>query len=327
MDLIYYPDSEPGISRRRRGRGFSYIDHTGQRIDCARQRRRFTELAIPPAYVDVWISPHANGHLQATGRDARNRKQYRYHVTWSAQRSALKFQQLARLGATLPALRRWIADRLRGEIGDRYTAIAAALALIDRAALRVGDPQYTADYGSHGVTTLRNRHVRFDGTSIRLLYTAKGGARVDKSVTGARLQKVLHKSRDLPGAELLNWIDDDGTTRSLRSEQLREVLEEVCGAHVTPKTLRTWSGTHAAFMVAMDAPQLTIKAMAEAAAERLHNTPAIARSSYIHPRVIALSELAEDQRQAELRAVRSAPARDGLRAGEAELIAFLEDTA
>lgn len=327
MKLIYYPDSEPGISRRRRGRGFSHVDHNGLRIDCPQQRRRFADLAIPPAYNDVWISPLANGHLQATGRDARRRKQYRYHSDWSAQRAVQKFEQLGQLGTALPSLRRWIADRLRGDIGDRDTAIAAALALIDRAALRVGDPQYTTDNKSYGVTTLRGRHVRFDGGTICLSYTAKGGMRVNKRVAGARLQKVLHKSRDLPGAELLNWIDEAGAPRSLRSEHLREVLDEICGPGITPKTLRTWSGTHAAFMVALTAPRLTIKSMAEAAAARLHNTPAIARSSYIHPQIIALAEHPDQQRQAATRAASVTAPRTGLRAGEAELIAFLDISA
>lgn len=324
--LVYYPDSRPGIRRKRHGRGFTYLAADGTRIDCARERARLKALAVPPAYEDVWMSPLANGHLQATGRDARRRKQYRYHPDWTKARSDGKFDQLATFGATLPALRRWIADRLTGEVGDLETAVAAVLALIDRGALRVGDPGYTADNGSFGATTLRNRQVRFDGTRVHLDFVAKGGKRVHQTVVGAQLQRVLQRSRDLPGSELVTWLADDGTPRIVRSEHLGDVLARICGDGTTAKSLRTWHGTHAAFMAATKPEPLTIRIMSEAAAERLNNTPSIARTSYIHPAIIALAELSDDERATRLDALGD-DTRDGLRRGEAALLACLREAA
>ncbi|MGJ3232257.1 MAG: DNA topoisomerase IB [Oceanicaulis sp.] len=321
MDLIYYPDDRPGITRRRCGKGFSFFDCDGARITDPAERARLKALAVPPAYEQVWMSPHPNGHLLATGRDARRRKQYRYHPDWTAARAATKFDRLAGFAQSLPALRRWIADRLKGEVGERDTALAAALALIDRGALRAGTPEYAAENQSYGATTLLSDHVRVDGSSIRLDYTAKGGREVTRRLRGERLAEVLEESADLPGAELLTWLDEAEAPHRVRTEALNTVLEAVCGNGVTAKTLRTWHGTHAAFLSALEARPATIKRMSEAAAERLQNTPAIARSSYIHPRVIALSEKSEDELDARLETLGPAP--DGLRRGEAELAAFL----
>lgn len=322
MDLIYYPDDRPGLTRRRCGRGFTFFDADGVRITDRAERARLKALAVPPAYEDVWMSPHANGHLQATGRDARARKQYRYHPDWTAARAATKYDRLAEFGAALPSLRRWIADRLRGEVGARETAIAAALALIDRGAMRAGTPEYAEENDSYGATTLREEHVSVEGSRIRLDYTAKGGREVTRALYGERLAEVLEDSADLPGAELLTWLDGADRPHGVRSEALNAVLETVCGEGVTAKTLRTWHGTHAAFLAALETRPATIKAMSEAAAERLQNTPAIARTSYIHPRVIALSDKAEGELDALREALGSAPA--GLRRGEAELQGFLQ---
>lgn len=320
--LVYYPDNRPGITRKRCGRGFTYLADDRTTIDCPRERARLKALAVPPAYTDVWMSPLVNGHLQATGRDARRRKQYRYHPDWTAARAVEKFSQLAAFGQTLPKLRGWIASLLKGEVGDYETAVAAILALIDRGALRVGDPDYARDNDSYGATTLRNRHVSFDNGLIALRYTAKGGAGVQQTVRGDRLQRVLERSRDLPGAELITWIDDTGAPRIVRSDHLTETLAEQCGEGTTAKTLRTWHGSLAAFKVALEPGALTIKAMSEAAAGRLHNTPAIARSSYIHPAVIALSDLTADERADRLAELTPEP-HPALRSGEAELVAFL----
>ena len=323
MDLIYYPDSRPGIVRQRRGRGFTYIAPDGTRIDCSRERGRIKALAVPPAYDDVWICPHRHGHLQATGRDVRARKQYRYHPEWTRRRALKKYDQLHEFGQSLPDLRRWIASQLSGEAGERDTAVAAVLALVDRASMRVGHPSYTRENGSFGATTLRQRHVSFDGAKVVLDYTAKSGKRVRKSVLGKQLQRVLQNSADLPGRELVSWLDDDGVSRAVRSEQLQEVLSRVCGKGVTAKTLRTWNGTHAAFLTVLDDEAPTIDAMANAAADRLHNTPAIARNSYIHPKVIELARADELKRADRLAALRPFRNSGHLRRGEAELISFL----
>ncbi|UWR90644.1 DNA topoisomerase IB [Phaeobacter inhibens] len=322
MKLVYYTDDQPGITRRRRGRGFSYYMPDGSHIGNATERARLNGLGVPPAYTDVWLCPLINGHLQATGRDARNRKQYRYHPEWQARRAEQKFAHLVAFGESLPALRRWIGDRLTGTVGDEETAIAAVLALLDRGSLRIGNPRYTEKNGSYGATTLRPRHVVFSGQAIQLTYTAKGGQTVEKSLRGPALQRILERSQDLAGPELISWVDENDDVRAVRSEQVQEVLAKLCGDEVSAKTLRTWNGSHAAFAVALDAPTLTITAMAEAAAERLHNTPTIARNSYIHPQIIGLADLPDRQRVAQLSAL---PQRqvNGLRLGEGRLIDFL----
>ena len=318
--LVYYPDTQPGVLRQRRGRGFSYVAPDGTRIARGPERRRIESLGIPPAYDDVWICPLGNGHLQATGRDARRRKQYRYHPDWTAQRDAQKYDQLADFAATLPALRRWITAHLGDGIGEESTAIAAALALIDRASVRVGNPEYAAQNDSYGATTLTDEHVDTQGALAKLEFTAKGGKTVRAELYGRKLARVLDACQDLPGAEVLSWQDTAGTVRPLRSQQVNDQLRAICGDTVTAKTLRTWNGTHAAWQAAMTSTGTpTIKAMAEAASERLHNTPAIARKSYIHPAVIGLSDGTEPARNA-LRSAKDAP---GLRAGEAGLAAFL----
>lgn len=323
MALLYYPDTRPGISRQRRGRGFTYTAPDGTRIDCSEERARIKALAVPPAYERVWICPRHDGHLQATGRDARARKQYRYHPDWTQQRALTKYEGLAEFGSTLPRLRRWIASRLKGDAGDPDTAVAAALALIDRASLRVGHPDYTAGNGSYAATTLRNRHVAFDGTKVLLNYTAKGGKKVRKTIQSRQLQRVLQQSADLPGHELISWQDDRGDAHAVRSEQIQKVLADLCGDDVSAKTLRTWNGSHAAFVVALNEEKLTINAMARAAADRLHNTPTIARSSYIHPKVIDLAEMDDGERLARLGALKPAINREQYLMGEVELLDYL----
>ncbi|MEX0312380.1 MAG: DNA topoisomerase IB [Tateyamaria sp.] len=320
--LIYYPDSNPGISRQRHGRGFSYVAPDGTRIDDPTERARLAALAIPPAYEAVWIAPMANAHLQATGRDTRKRKQYRYHPDWSAARAQNKYDQLKSVGAHLPQLRRWIATHLRGPTGAQRTAIAAVLALIDRAAMRPGDPGYTEENGTYGALTLEARHLTCDGDRVTLRYAAKGGKPVQKELHGARLARVLHRSADLPGPRLFDVQADDGTLSPLRSDHVQEVLRETCGTDVTPKSLRTWAGTCAAFSIARErGAKVRVGDMADAAAARLHNTPTIARNSYIHPEVIAL---ADDAAAAETAAGLSDDGPDGLRRSEAALLRFLD---
>ncbi|WP_226780134.1 DNA topoisomerase IB [Oceaniglobus trochenteri] len=291
-DLIHYPDSRPGITRHRAGRGFSYRAPDGTRIEDADERARLAAMAVPPAYEDVWMCPVARGHLQATGRDAKARKQYRYHPDWTAFRARKKFDDLPRFGAALPALRRRIAADLRREDADRPFAIAAVLAMIDRMSLRIGNAGYAQGNGAYGATTLRSRHMRVDDDgAITLRFTAKGGQKVRRPVHDRTLQRTLHRLDDLSGATLVGWVDDDGTAHSVSSDAVNAALAEMTGEEgLTAKTFRTWNGTVAALHAALTDGKRTIKAMSEAAAKRLANTPAIARKSYIHPSVIALSE-------------------------------------
>lgn len=312
MRLRYYPDSNPGFTRQRRGRGFSFLAPDGTRVDQSDVLKRLKGLAVPPAYRSVWMSPFENGHLQATGRDDKGRKQYQYHADWAQQRSLRKFDQLVPFALKLPRIRRWINDRLAGDPGAFDTAVATILALMDRASMRVGSPEYTAENGSHGATTLLSQHVTVSGECITLNYPAKGGAMVTKRLRGHRLARTLEACQDLPGADLLAY----GETASIRSEHLQQVLADLTEDEtITPKTFRTWNGSHAAFCAAAESP--TIKAVAAAASDRLHNTPSIARSSYIHPAIIELAK------QGEPAQIEDATP-DGMRRGEMGLLALLD---
>lgn len=288
-DLVYYPDSEPGLQRVRRGRGFSYIAPDGSRIPPGAEQDRLRKLAVPPAYDRVWICPLENGHLQATGFDARGRKQYRYHPAWSQTQSAFKFSTLIEFGQALAPIRRRVARDLTNDAGDPDFALAAAVFLIDRLSLRVGSRDYAVQNGSYGALTLKCRHVRLAEDHVKLNFIGKGGKRVVKRIVDRKLMRILQKAHDLPGAELLSWHDADGQRHAISSTSLNTYLAEASGGAFTAKTFRTWAGTTAAFAAASAAPPVTVGTMAEAAAERLHNTPAIAKSSYIHPAVLALA--------------------------------------
>ncbi len=318
--LVYYPDSRPGVRRERRGRGFSYIAPDGTRIDRGAERKRLEALAVPPAYDDVWICPLPHGHLLATGIDARSRKQYRYHPKWSSARSETKFAGLVDFGHALPAIRRRVERDLQSEPGDQKFALAAAVSLIDRLALRVGNEDYTRENGSYGAVTLRRSHLRLKDNDIHLAYIAKGGKKVRRRLSDRKLMRLLEKVRDLPGAELLTWVDADGDVHSLRSGALNRYLADAgTGDGFTAKTFRTWAGTLAAFELAEAGRATTIQAMCEAAADRLSNTPAIARTSYIHPGVIALAGSDIDLPEAQKL--------NGLAAAERRLLAYLETLA
>ena len=290
-DLIYYPDDRPGITRRRAGRGWSYRAPDGTTIDDAAERSRIEALAVPPAYADVWISPEARGHLQATGYDDRTRKQYRYHADWAEWRARTKFADLPAFGLALPRIRRRVATALSAETPDRDFAIAAVVRLIDRASLRIGSETYRAENGTEGATTLRRRNLKLDDGRIRIDFRAKGGKRVRKQISDRTLSRALHALQDLPGAPVFEWTDG-AEMRRVSADQVNDWLREAAGLEqVTAKTFRTWNGSVAALEAALaSGAGVTIREMSEAAATVLHNTPTIARASYIHPEVIALSD-------------------------------------
>lgn len=323
--LVYYPDDRPGIRRERRGRGFSYLGPDGARIGDAAERARLNALAVPPAYEEVWISPRANGHLLATGQDERARKQYLYHPDWTAFRALKKFDRLVDFAALLPRIRRRYRRDLKAEPGERAFALAAVLAVIDRYAMRVGTPKYAEENDAYGATTLRSRHLNLTRGEAVLRYGAKGGQTVERVLKDAAIHDLFETADDLPGAELFTYEGEDGEWRPVRSEQVNDYLEEAGGSGgFTAKTFRTWQGTVAAFDVARKTEErLTVKAMAEAAAARLHNTPAIARTSYIHPAVIALAEEGDEARVKALDALK-VPKTRGLRVAERATAAFLK---
>jgi DNA topoisomerase-1 len=311
--LVYYPDSQPGILRRRCGRGFSYLAPDGTRIDRGTERKRLEAMAVPPAYSDVWMSPLENGHLMATGKDARARKQYRYHPDWSAAQSEAKYRGLAEFGAALPRIRRHVQRGLAEPPGSRSFTIMAALHVIDRLAMRVGCARYAAENGSYGALTLRRRHLKRDADGLRLCYVAKGGQKVVKEVPQPRTREVLEALAAGPGLELFLWRDAAGRSHALSARLLNEELAEIAALDgATAKEFRTWHGSLAAFRHCLRHPGAGIGEMAEAAAARLANTPTVARNSYIHPKVIAL---ADDARPREL-----PKARAGLSRSETALL-------
>jgi DNA topoisomerase-1 len=322
--LVHVSDNASGIRRRRVGKGFAYFDPKGRRLT-GPARTRVEKLGIPPAYHDVWICPDPNGHLQATGRDARGRKQYRYHPLWSSTQSQTKFDQLIAFGEALPVLRRRLSQDLRGEAGDRRFSLAALITLLDRAYLRIGNAEYTAQNRSFGATTLLRRHLSFRDGAVQLSFRAKGGKPVRQTLRDKRLHRILQQIGDLPGRNLFTYIDDDGLTCPIGSADVNGYLTDIAGAGLTAKTFRTWGGTLAAFEAAVAANPdraVTIRDLTEAAAERLHNTAAICRKSYIHPTVLALAGLGSAERAERLSGLDPIEL-PGLQREEAALLAYL----
>ncbi|MGO7278633.1 DNA topoisomerase IB [Rhizobium ruizarguesonis] len=293
LGLVYVSDTEPGIRRRRKGKGFSYVMPDGTTLADELQRARIGALGLPPAYENVWICLYENGHLQATGFDARGRKQYRYHKEWQSFRSAGKFHQLIEFGGALPRIRRTVLRHLDTGAEDVNGVLAALTTLLDEAHLRVGNQAYVRENGTYGATTLLKRHLKIVDGQIELKFRAKGGKRVQRSLKHPRLQKILEEIADLPGRQLFVWKDESGTLKPIDSGRLNAYLAEISGVPISAKTFRTWAGSLAAFGAAREAivggSRPTVKQMSEAAAEALHNTPAISRSSYIHPAIIALA--------------------------------------
>jgi DNA topoisomerase I len=319
-NLIYYPDAQPGIRRKRRGRGFSYLAPDGTRIDCAAERARIASLAVPPAYESVWICPLENGHLQATGLDARGRKQYRYHPHWTAHRAERKYGNLAAFGDALPGIRRRIRRDLSHDAGDVDFAIAAVLAMLDRLSMRIGNADYATENKTYGATTLCSKHLRLSDDGVILDFRAKGGLRVRRAVNDRGLNRALGKLHDLPGATLVSWLDATGKPHAVTSDMVNARLNEIGQHGFTAKTFRTWAGSEAAMAVALSEEKLSLRTMAEAAAARLHNTPSIARGSYIHPSVLALAGQPLDERRA---LADDLPEREGLRLAERALLRLI----
>lgn len=294
--LVYVSDAQPGIRRRRAGKGFCYIDSDGRRIADPAELLRIRALAVPPAYVDVWICPNPRGHLQATGRDARRRKQYRYHPRWRSVRDGGKFERVIDFGAALPRLRRRISRDLALPGLPREKVIALVLRLLDDTLIRVGNEGYARDNHSYGLTTLRSRHLREERGRLRLHFRGKGGVERDVELDDRRLLRVIRRVQQLPGQRLFQYQDDQGAVQPVDSEMVNDYLREVCGADFTAKDFRTWGGTVQAVKQLARLPLppkggerarrgLLLEAIREVAAV-LGNTPAVCRASYIHPAVL-----------------------------------------
>ena len=292
--LCYVTDADPGITRTRSGRGFAYFDTSGDRIRNRRDIRRFRSLGIPPAWTDVWICPDPSGHIQATGRDDKGRKQYRYHPRWREVRDEAKYERMVAFGHALPAIRECVAKDLTRSGLPRQKVLATVVRLLEATLIRVGNEEYARTNRSFGLTTMRNRHVDVSGTQLRFSFRGKSGRRHSVSITDRRLAGIVKRCQELPGQELFEFVDDNGTVEKIDSDDVNKYLRGITGENFTAKDFRTWSGTVLAAVALRDfgrsakqtqARRNAAKAI-EQVAERLGNTPTICRRSYVHPAVI-----------------------------------------
>jgi DNA topoisomerase-1 len=331
--LRYVSDAKPGISRRRRGKGFSYSGPDGESIRDAAVLERIRALAIPPAWTDVWICPSERGHLQASGRDERGRKQYRYHERWREVRDEAKFERMLAFGQALPGIHTATDSHLRLRGLPREKALAAVVRLLETTRIRVGNDEYAKQNDSYGLTTMQDEHVDINGSDITFRFRGKSGKEHEVSVRNRRLAKIVEQMQDLPGEELIQYVDDDGNVRDVTSDDVNGYLREITGQEFTAKDFRTWAGTVLASRALAEIGEFdsevqgrkNVVQAVEAVAKRLGNTPTICRKCYIHPAVIdayldgTMAEAVQDEVRAEL-----SKSLDSLTREEIFVLAFLQ---
>jgi DNA topoisomerase-1 len=290
--LRYVTDERPGITRRRRGRGFQYVAPDGSTVTDPDERHRIDSLAIPPAWTDVWICPLPNGHIQATGRDARGRKQYRYHPRWREVRDETKYHRIAAFARALPRIRRRVDRDMRRHALSRDRVVAAVVRLLDETTIRVGNDEYARENRSFGLTTLRDRHVDVNGDRITFRFRGKGGRVHDVEIEDPRVARVIRRCEDLPGQDLFQYVDEDGAPVDVTSDDVNDYIREAAGDEFTAKDFRTWTGTVLAAWTLDELaggetpPKKQLVAAIESVARELGNTPAVCRACYVHPDVI-----------------------------------------
>ncbi len=292
--LRYVSDDEPGIRRKKRGKGFTYVDPQGRTVQDEKTLERIRKLAIPPAWTDVWICTRPNGHLQATGRDARGRKQYRYHAEWREVRDETKFGRMIALGEALPKIRERLERDMSQRGLGREKVIATVVKLLETTLIRVGNKEYAKQNNSFGLTTLRDQHVDVDGSTLRFEFRGKSGKEHSVEVQDRRLARIVKQCRDLPGQKLFQYLDESKERQSVSSEDVNAYLRETTGEDFTAKDFRTWGGTVLALSALLEigsceGEREANKAVVEAVkrvAGQLGNRPAICRKYYVHPVVI-----------------------------------------
>jgi DNA topoisomerase-1 len=292
--LIYVSDEDPGLAREAHGEGFTYRKADGQRVTDEATLERIRKLAIPPAWTDVWICPRANGHLQATGRDARGRKQYKYHPQFREVRESTKYEHMLEFARSLPAIRRRIAGHMALKGLPREKVVATVVHLLDTTLIRVGNDEYTKENKSYGLTTLRNPHVSVEGAQLKFRFKGKSGKAWNLQIRDRRVAKIVRACQDLPGQRLFQYVDDDGEQREVTSADVNAYLREITGKDVTAKDFRTWAGTVMAALALQEFEAIdsqatvkkNVKAAIERVAARLGNTPAICRKCYVHPEIL-----------------------------------------
>ncbi|MCV0395228.1 MAG: DNA topoisomerase IB [Rhizobiaceae bacterium] len=326
--LVHVSDDMPGITRRRAGRGFAYRAPDGRPLRQGETMDRIRTLAIPPAWTDVWICPDPDGHIQATGRDARGRKQYRYHPRWAECRDEVKYSSLADFARALPALRRHVDADLRRRGLDFERVVASVVWLLDNTMIRVGNAGYARENGSFGLTTLRDRHVDIDGTTVRFAFKGKSGKEWRLKLVDRRIARIVKDVQDIPGQHLFQYFDEEGRRRPVRSQDVNDYIRDCSDVAFSSKHFRTWGGTLRALLLfgAMERPEtkrgraLAANEVVDRVAAALGNTRAVCRRCYIHPAVF------DQWEEGSLRA-RLSEARRGLRKvpdglDEAEMLAM-----
>ena len=294
VGLRYVSDARPGIRRKKAGNGFTYTRVDGSRLAEPEVLGRIKALAIPPAWTDVWICPFADGHIQATGRDAKGRKQYRYHVRFREVRESSKYEHVVAFADTLPAIREQVREHMALRGLPREKVLATIVHLLETTLIRVGNDDYAKQNSSYGLTTLKNRHVLVEGNEVRFRFTGKSGKQWSLRVKDRRVAKIIRACQELPGQELIQYVDDAGNCQDVTSTDVNEYLKEITGRDITAKDFRTWAGTVLAAMALNELESFDSAAQAkrnlrtaiEKVSARLGNTPTICRKCYVHPEVL-----------------------------------------
>jgi DNA topoisomerase-1 len=293
--LRYVSDEQPGIRRRKAGKGFTYVKPGGSKVNDEATLKRLRTLAVPPAWTDVWICPHANGHIQATGRDAKGRKQYRYHARFREVRDGTKYEHMMAFAQALPAIRAKLKEHMALRGLPREKVLATVVHLLESTLIRVGNDDYVKQNKSYGLTTLRNKHVKVDGSELRFEFKGKSGKTWNLQVKDRRIAKIVRACQELPGQDLFQYIDEDGVQRDVTSADVNAYLKEITGKEVTAKDFRTWAGTVLAALALKEfetfdtqaKAKKNVRAAIERVASKLGNTPTICRKCYIHPEIMS----------------------------------------
>jgi DNA topoisomerase-1 len=294
VGLRYVSDARPGISRKNAGRGFTYCRADRSRLTESEVLRRIRALAVPPAWKDVWICPYADGHIQATGRDAKGRKQYRYHARFREVRESTKYGHVVAFADALPSIREKVREHMALRGLPREKVLATVVHLLESTLIRVGNDDYAKQNNSYGLTTLKNRHVAVDGNEVRFRFTGKSGKQWSLRVRDRRIAKIIKACQELPGQELIQYVDQEGNCRDVTSTDVNDYLKEITGKDITAKDFRTWAGTVLAAMALNELESFdnaaqakrNLRAAIEKVSARLGNTPTICRKCYVHPEVL-----------------------------------------
>ena len=321
--LRHSNDSEPGYTRRKIGRAWAYFDEHGERLTDRDEIDRLNALALPPAYVDAWFCKDPNGHIQAIGKDARGRKQYRYHPDYRARQDASKYDGCLEFGEALPKIRKRVEADLRRRKHDRDSVLAAVVRLLDTEHMRIGNEQYARDNKSFGLSTLRSRHLSRKRGRMKMRFTGKHGVVHEATITDASLKRIVGKCQDLPGQMLFQYLDQDGEPQPITSADVNAYIRDASGGDFTAKHFRTWGASVIAFdqLLARGEERISVKTMIEPVAEALGNTVAISRKSYVHPRLI---EAVRDNPSDPLGGMKRPRARRRLSSAETAFLAYLK---